>query len=133
ATLYSVDPNSNVGTKLGLVVTIPDEGSVTGQAFNGGSGFNGDRFLFVSEDGSISGWRGALGTTAERLQLTLPDNIYKGTTLDITGGNSYLLSANFKTGNIDVLKGEQGSPDLAGKFLDPGLPSGFAPFNISKL
>jgi uncharacterized protein (TIGR03118 family) len=48
-------------------------------------------------------------------------------------GNSYLLSANFKSGNIDVLKGDPGTPDLAGKFVDPGLPSGYAPFNISKL
>ncbi len=58
STLYAVDPNSNVATKLPLVVTIPDAGSVTGQAFNGGSGFNGDRFLFVSEDGIHIGLAG---------------------------------------------------------------------------
>ena len=65
-------------------VTIPGDGSVTGQAFNGGTGFNGDRFLFVSEDGTISGWRSALGSTAEMLQLPDPANIYKGATLDIS-------------------------------------------------
>jgi uncharacterized protein (TIGR03118 family) len=138
ATLYSVDPNSNAATRLSFPsptgVTIPGDGSVTGQAFNGGTGFNSDRFLFVSEDGTISGWRNALGSNAERLQLSDPNNIYKGTTLDITaGGNSYLLSANFHTGKIDVLKGDTGAPDLAGKFTDPALPSGYAPFNISKL
>jgi uncharacterized protein (TIGR03118 family) len=134
STLYSVNPVSNVGTKLGLVVTIPGDGSVTGQAFNGGTGFNGDRFLFVSEDGTISGWNNKLGSLAEILQTPLPDNVYKGTTLDITsGGNSYLLSANFRTGNIDVLKGDKGLPDLTGKFTDPNLPAGYAPFNISKL
>lgn len=46
------------------------------------------------------------------------------------GANSYLLSANFRTGTIDVLKGTMGAPDLIGKFLDPNLPSGYAPFNI---
>ena len=51
----------------------------------------------------------------------------------MTGGHSYLLSANFGTGNIDVLKGDAATPDLAGKFVDPGLPTGYAPFNISKL
>jgi uncharacterized protein (TIGR03118 family) len=137
ATLYSVDPTTNVATKLAFPsptgVMIPGDGSVTGQVSNGGTGFNSDRFLFVSEDGTISGWRNALGSNAERLQLADPNNVYKGVTLDITGGHSYLLSANFHTGNIDVLKGEAGTPDLAGKFVDPGLPSGYAPFNISKL
>jgi uncharacterized protein (TIGR03118 family) len=133
ASLYSVDPTTNLASKLGLVVTIPGVGSVTGQVFNGGSEFNGDRFLFVSEDGTISGWRGALGTTAEILQTGTPPNVYKGVTLDTTGGHSYLLSANFATGNIDVMKGDLSAPDLAGKFNDPNLPSGYAPFNISKL
>jgi len=94
---------------------------------------NSDLFLFVSEDGTISGWRGALGTTAEVLQLAQNTNVYKGTTLVSTGGHSYLLSANFRAGTIDVLKGEAGAPDLAGKFLDPNLPSGYAPFNIQVL
>lgn len=115
------------------MVTIPGDGSVTGQTFNGGKGFNSDRFLFVNEDGTISGWRGALGTSAEILQSPDPSNIYKGVTLDTTGGHCYLLSVNFASGNIDVLKGDAGAPNLTGKFLDPNLPSGYAPFNISKL
>jgi uncharacterized protein (TIGR03118 family) len=53
--------------------------------------------------------------------------------LDTTGGHSYLLSANFATGNIDVLKGDSGAPNLTGKFTDPNLPAGYAPFNISVL
>jgi uncharacterized protein (TIGR03118 family) len=133
ATLYSVDPTTNVATKQSLVVTIPGDGSVTGQAFNSGAGFNSDRFLFVSEDGTISGWRGALVTNAEILQSPAPENIYKGVTLDTTGGHSYLLSANFASGNIDVLKGDTSAPDLTGKFVDPNLPANYAPFDISKL
>jgi uncharacterized protein (TIGR03118 family) len=31
-----------------------------------------------------------------------------------------------------VLKGDTSAPDLTGKFLDPNLPAGYAPFNISK-
>jgi uncharacterized protein (TIGR03118 family) len=86
----------------------------------------------VSEDGTVSGWRGALGTQAEKLQLP-SDAVYKGAALVTVGVDAYLLSANFHSGNIDVFKGTQGSPDLAGKFTDPGLPSGFAPFNIQLL
>jgi uncharacterized protein (TIGR03118 family) len=136
ATLYSVDPLTNLPTKLGLAVTIPGDGSVTGQTFNSASAssaFNKDVFLFVSEDGTISGWRGALGTTAEILQSPSTDNVYKGITLETMSGHSYLLSANFRAGTIDVLKGDTSAPDLTGKFLDPNLPANYAPFNISKL
>ena len=132
ANLYKVDPVTNVTAKQGLVVTIPGDGSVTGQAFNGTSGFNSDLFLFVSEDGTISGWRGALGTTAEVLQLP-SDAYYKGAALATISGNSYLYAANFHSGNIDILKGTPGAPDLAGKLTDPAVPSGFAPFNIQLL
>ena len=88
--LYSVDPSTDATSKLGLTVAIPGDGSVTGQVSNGTSGFNGDRFLFVSEDGTISGWRGALGTTAEILQLP-SDAVYKGAALATVGNNTYLL------------------------------------------
>jgi uncharacterized protein (TIGR03118 family) len=145
STLYSVNPNTNVTTKVnlgsppdpsgGVVIPPPGVGTPTGQAFNaGGAGsFNGNAFLFVSEDGTISGWRGAIGTTAEVLQLPLTNNVYKGATELTTGGHSYLLSANFRNGTIDVLKGDNGAPGLSGNFTDPGTPNGFAPFNVQVL
>jgi len=34
---------------------------------------------------------------------------------------------------IDVLKGDAAAPDLTGRFTDPTLPSGFAPFNIQRI
>ena len=79
---YRVNPVTDVPTKVGLEVTIPGAGNPTGQAFNSSvasGAFNKDNFLFVSEDGTISGWRGALGTTAEVLQIGDADNLYKGT------------------------------------------------------
>ena len=135
STLYAVDPNTNATTINSLVVTIPPAGggTPTGQVINATSAFNNDRFLFVSEDGTISGWRGALGTTAEVLQLGSPDNVYKGTTEATINGYSYLYAANFRAGTIDVLKGTSGAPNLASHFTDPTLPAGYAPFNIQKL
>src|SRR5215469_7020414 len=54
---------NGAGVKQGLVVSIPGDGSVTGVSFSNIAGsFNGDLFLFASEDGTVSGWRGALGT-----------------------------------------------------------------------
>jgi len=136
STLYRVDPLTNATTKVGLEVAIPGAGNVTGQVFNigaAGGNFNGDNFLFVSEDGTISGWRGALGTTAEVLQLPSPTNSYKGTAISLIGSDAYLYSANFATGKIDVLKGNAAAPDLAGSFTDPAIPNGFAPFNVQNL
>ena len=134
STLYRVDPATDLTTKLGLTVSIPGTGSVTGQVFNGNAAaFNGDNFLFVSEDGTVSGWRGALGTQAQTLTVGSASNVYKGAALGSVGGNSYLYSANFATGNVDVLKGSAAAPDLAGHFTDPNLPAGYAPFNVQNL
>ena len=136
STLYSIDATTNTPAKIGLTVTIPGDGSVTGQAFNTGAGagaFNGNAFLFVSEDGTVSGWRGALGTTAEVLQTGSSSNSYKGSAVGAVNGNTYLYAANFKTGAVDVLKGTAAAPDLTGNFADPNLPKGFAPFNIQNL
>ena len=135
ATLYNVNPATNVTTKQGLTVTIPGDGSVTGQAFNASSStsFNGDLFLFVSEDGTISGWRGALGTMAETLVPGSASNVYKGAAFATVGTHSYLYAANFRAGTIDVQKGDPAAPGLTGGFSDPSIPAGFAPFNIQKI
>jgi uncharacterized protein (TIGR03118 family) len=101
------------GSKLALEVHIPGDGSVTGVVFNGGVGFNNDVFLFASEDGTVSGWRGALGTSAENLQLASPDAVYKGLAVGTLGGYSYSYLANFRTGVVDVLKGDNKAPGLA--------------------
>src|SRR5690242_6698631 len=125
---------NGAGVKQSLVVTIPGNGSVTGVAVaNVALSFNGDAFLFASEDGTVSGWRGALGTNAERLVVADPNNVYKGLTEATIGGNAYAFLANFHTGTIDVLKGNSSAPDLPGRFTDPGLPSGYAPFNVMNL
>jgi len=123
---------NGAGVKQALVVTIPGDGSVTGVVFSG-VGFNGDTFLFASEDGTISGWRGALGTNAEILQSPSIDNVYKGLAQAVISGFTYAYAADFRGGEIDVLKGTSGAPDLTGKFLDPNLPAGYAPFNIQNL
>jgi len=127
---------NGAGAKQSLVVTIPGEGTVTGVAFNTGGGagaFNGNTFLFASEDGVFSGWRGALGTTAEILQSASDANVYKGMTVGTIGTQTYSYLANFGAGAIDVRKGSVSAPDLTGGFTDPNLPSGYAPFNIENL
>jgi len=137
STLYTVNPLTQLTAKSALTVTIPPGGGpVTGQVFNAGAGtgaFNGDNFLFVSEDGTVAGWRGALGSTAETLVSGSAANVYKGAAIASLSGSSYLYAANFRAGTIDVIKGNAAAPTLAGHFLDPNLPAGFAPFNIQNL
>jgi len=64
ATLYAVT-NHNSGmahvSKLGLEVTIPGDGTPSGQVFNGTAPFHTSAFIFASEDGTISGWRAFAG------------------------------------------------------------------------
>ncbi len=131
--VYRVDPGTQATTKVPLTVAIPGAGNITGQVFNsGGAGqFNGNAFLFVSEDGTVSGWRGSLGTTAETLASV--NGIYKGAAIATVGGNSYLYAADFGRNSIDVFKGNVGASNLTGSFTDAALPSGYVPFNVQAL
>jgi uncharacterized protein (TIGR03118 family) len=130
ATLYSVtnDPLGHTFvSKVGLEVHIPGEGNPTGQAFNSTTNFfHGDAFLFVSEDGTISGWRGALGTNAEVLKVRT-NAVYKGATLVSTPGGPMLLAANFREATVDVY---DGTLSLIGQLADTAAPAGYAPFNV---
>ena len=139
STLYN-----GAGTPVALVVTIPNPGggtaSPTGMIFNATAGaaagatFNGDNFIFATEDGTIAGWRGALGTTAQTLlDHTGQGSVYKGLAFSGTGAaNSYLYATDFHNNRIDVLA-NGASPALAGNFTDPNMPAGYAPFNIQNL
>jgi uncharacterized protein (TIGR03118 family) len=131
ATLYNT-----AGTPLSLVVTIPVPGGIvgapTGQVFSGTTNFNSDLFIFATENGTIDGWRGALGTTAEVLSPNTTDAVYKGLATGMVGGNQYLYATDFHNGQITVLPGT-GAPALPGNFTDPNLPAGYAPFNIENI
>ncbi|MEO7415153.1 MAG: TIGR03118 family protein [Opitutaceae bacterium] len=136
STLYN-----SAGVPQALVVTIPGPGGgvpgvPTGQVFNtaaASGAFNGDTFLFASATGTISGWRNALGTTAETLVNNFSTGAaYLGLAIGTTAGNSYLYAANFGNSRIDVIP-SAGAPALAGSFSDPNLPAGYAPFNVQNI
>lgn len=129
ATLYN-----SAGTKLGLEVTIPGNGTPTGQVFNGTAGtFNGDAFIFATEDGKIAGWRGALGTTAEVLaDFSGAGSEFKGLAVGTNNGVVTLYATDFANGTIRTVT-DGGGPAPTGTFTDPNLPSGFAPFSIQNI
>ena len=133
STIYKAD-----GTKQGLKVAIPF-GEPTGTVSNTDAGdFHGDAFLFDSEAGVISGWRGALGTTAEVGNNDHQgDAVYKGLaigTADVGNGMAtYLYATDFHNGRIDVFDSTFASQTWSGAFVDPKLPKGYAPFGIQNL
>ena len=136
ASLYNISTSDQVSivTNPNLFPVKIQGGEVTGQFFNPSStAFNGDPFVFVTLGGAVEGWRPALGNTAEVLSLANSANSYDGTTLVTVNGNEYLLAANTKSGNIDVLNGTAGQPGLSGNFKDPNLPTGFVPYNVQVL
>jgi uncharacterized protein (TIGR03118 family) len=104
--------------------------------FNNASAFqlsNGSNasFLFATENGTIAGWNGAAGSTA----ITMIDNSsnasYKGLAIAGSGATARLYAANFATGTVDVWDGSFHA--VAGGFMDPALPAGYAPFNVQNV
>jgi uncharacterized protein (TIGR03118 family) len=136
------------GQAFPLVVKVPSAARLgstpTGTVFNGGAGFaiseNGvtaaSRFLFATEDGTLSGWNALVDPTRALLEV---DNssagaVYKGLALATDPlGHSLLYAADFGRGKIDVFDQDFRPVTTTGSFLDPTLPAGYAPFNIQNI
>jgi uncharacterized protein (TIGR03118 family) len=127
STLYQV--TNGVVTRNPLVVNIPGEGNPTGQFFNGTPAFHTNLFIFVSEDGTISGWRPALGVNAEILAQRT-NTVYKGVTLATNSTGRILLAANFRQATVDVY---DTNTTLIAQLSDVHAPSGYAPFNVQNI
>jgi uncharacterized protein (TIGR03118 family) len=129
ALVYAVtyDTNGMVQVaKQAVQPAIPGEGNPTGQAWNGSPAFHTNIFIFVSEDGTISGWRPALGASAEVLVSRTNAN-YKGMTIVSNAMGPVLLAANFSEGTVDAY---DGNLNLVGQFADPKAAKHYAPFNV---
>jgi uncharacterized protein (TIGR03118 family) len=124
------------GLPLSLVVGV--DSAPTGTVFNPTAGFmlpTGGKalFLFDTEHGGILGWNQAQGTTAflakDRSDV---DAIYKGLAIADTAAGPRLYAADFHNARVDVF---DGSFDLVpdSGFVDPSLPSGYAPFGIQTI
>jgi len=152
STLY----NGNTGAPAALIVTIPpisgsDPGVPTGTAFNFTGGFeltpgNPARFLFVTEDGTISGWNPSVDPTHAVIKVKSPGSVYKGLALAMHGGSPYLYVANFSRQRIEVydtafhrvqLKADHDNDgehnDQGGPFEDAHVPRSFGPFNVQNI
>lgn len=122
------------GTQVLPAVRIPgasgEASSPTGVVLNtDASAFMGDTFIFVTEDGTISGWQQSDGTAAVK-RADGSGAIYKGATIATAAdGRPRLFAADFHGGKIDVFD-DTYAMVMGGGFADPEIPSGFAPFNV---
>jgi len=141
STLYNVA----TGT-FPLTVTVPgvggEQGNPTGIVFNGGSGFvvnNGAgtsaaRFIFASEDGTLSAFRGVpVVTVVPNAQAPAHGAIYKGLAIDSDTNGQFLYATDFHNGAVDIFDASFHAVTIPGAFTDPTLPAGFAPFGIQNI
>ncbi len=142
ATLY--DGN---GVPQSLVVTIPGpggtQGAPTGIVFSSSNDFvvtkgsvsGPSRFIFATEDGTISGWAPNVDLTHAILVVdsSASNAVYKGLALAANGNGNFLYAADFHNGKVAVFDNTFHPATLPGNFSDPNLPPGFAPFGIQNL
>src|SRR2546425_12745433 len=105
STLY----NGNTGGKISLTVSVP--GAPTGIVFSGGADFvvtsgtrsGPARFIFASEDGTISGWNPAVAATQAIVGV---DNsaggaLFQGLAIASTAAGGRLYAPDFHAGPVD--------------------------------
>jgi len=139
STLYD-----GTGAIVPLVVTIPPPNGTqgtaapTGTVYNYTTGFevaSGDPavFLFVTEDGTISGWNPTVNKTQAVIMVNAPNRaIYKGCALATTAAGPRLYVANFKTANVEVYDENFKRLTAEERFHDK-LPPNYAPFGIQNV
>jgi uncharacterized protein (TIGR03118 family) len=93
-------------------------------------------FIFVTEDGTISGWNPTVNPTHSVLTFNnSPNSVFKGVAIQL-GGNrpQRLYVADFRQGKVLVLDNFFHKVDLPSTaFVDPQVPAGFAPFNVQNI
>ena len=142
------DPLGSGGAPTGLVFNI-----ALGQAAFPISGFTSGGvatkapavFLFATEDGTTLGWNPNVGPSpggftapSTHAIIAVPAGgaassgaVYKGLAIANTSEGPRLYATNFHAGTVEAYDGSFNPATLPpGAFVDPGLPSGYAPFNI---
>lgn len=134
------------GVARSLVVSVTGAGgnpaAPTGVVANATAGFvvssgaasGPARFIFASEDGTISGWNPGVPAAASTQTIVAVDHsstgaVYKG--LAIAGDRLY--ATDFHDGKVDVFDSSFAPLPMPGAFVDRRIPAGYAPFGIQAL
>jgi len=137
STLYT-----GAGVIVPKVVTVPaakpgDMGVPSGMVFNKTADFvltmgGPALFIFVTEDGTISGWNSGLVPADVAVVMKKPDGaVYKGAAIASFQGKNYLYVTNFARKRIDVFDTSFSRVRMSEEaFDDDRIPRGFSPFNV---
>jgi uncharacterized protein (TIGR03118 family) len=96
-------------------------------------------FIFDGEGGTIAAWAkdsGATAVTAYDDGVANAGNhaVYKGLAIGAVGGATFLYATDLHNNKVDVFDTNFSKPAaMQGKFVDPNIPAGFAPFGIAAL
>ena len=136
STLYT-----GAGVKIGLTVGVP--GGPTGTVFNlagagftvtGSGGSGSSRFLFATERGQVLGWVSPAATPNAVPGFTSSDGaVFKGLAIGMDSAGWHLYATDFHHAKVDVFDSNFTLDTDTSKFVDPGIPAGFAPFGIQNL
>ena len=155
STLYSgIGANETQGVtgsaSVGIAIPASAAGvaaNPTGQVYNGNGGFmittsmgqESALFIFDGEGGTIAAWAkdsGATAVTAYDDGVANAGNhaVYKGLAIGAVGGATFLYATDLHNNKVDVFDTNFSKPAaMQGKFVDPNIPAGFAPFGIAAL
>jgi uncharacterized protein (TIGR03118 family) len=135
STLYT-----GAGAKVPLTVNVL--GGPTGAVFanvagnfpigTGGPAF----FIFATEAGDIEAWNPSTGTDAPVAPTTgiAAGAVFKGLAIaQPTPGNPLIYATDFHNAQVDVFNGAWQNVTPQGAFVDPKVPSGYAPFGIQAI
>jgi uncharacterized protein (TIGR03118 family) len=88
-------------------------------------------FLFDTEEGTISGWNQPANTFDSVITVdhSLTGAVYKGLALANTTSGNFLYATNFAQNAVETYD-QNFQPVTTAAFVDPNLPTGYAPFGI---
>jgi len=121
-------------------------GDPTGAVFSGISGqfqvgttanpttLGTSNFIFDSEDGTISAWRGGSTAALVTVPASASDGaVFKGLAISNGPSGPRLYATDFANGRVDVFDGSWNPVNVPGAFVDPMLPKDFSPFGIQTI
>jgi uncharacterized protein (TIGR03118 family) len=120
-------------------------GDPTGAVFSGISGqfqvgttaspntLGTSNFVFDSEDGTISAWRGGSSAALVTVDMSTDGAVFKGLAISNGSSGPRLYAADFGLNRVDVFDGGWHPVITPGAFVDPNLPNNFAPFGIQTI
>lgn len=141
STLYDL-----AGVPQSLVVTIPPPKGQSGPAapsgtvYNYTGGFtvssgNPAFFLFVTEDGTVSGWNPKVNAASAVLLVDHSQQgaIYKGCAIATTPAGPRFYVSNFASAQVEVYDTHFHQITHGGAFEDSKLPAHYAPFGVQNV